>query len=60
MNNQIKDIADRIKDLREFSDYTAEEFAKKANIPYEDYLDIESGKTDISIGKLYKDRKSVV
>lgn len=53
MNNQIKDIADRIKDLREFSDYTVEEFAKKANIPYEDYLDIESGKTDISIGKLY-------
>lgn len=53
MNDQLKLIAERIKDLREFSDYTTEELAKKVNIPHDDYLDIENGKTDIPIGMLY-------
>ena len=53
MNKQIKIIADRIKDLREFSDYSIEEFARLANIPLEDYVEYESGNTDIPIGRLY-------
>lgn len=53
MQKQISDIANRIKDLREFSDYTVEEFAKKVNMSIEDYQEIESGAIDIPIGALY-------
>lgn len=53
MDKKIKDIASRIKDLREFSDYSIEEFAKKVNMSAEDYKDIESGTIDIPIGAMY-------
>lgn len=53
MNNQIKEIANRIKDLREFSDYSTLELSKKALMSEEDYIDIESGNVDIPIGALY-------
>lgn len=53
MDKKIKDIAIRIKDLREFSDYTIEEFAQKVNLPQEDYKKIEDGVVDIPIGTMY-------
>lgn len=53
MDKKIKDIANRIKDLREFSDYTIEEFAEKVQMTKEDYKNIEDGVVDIPIGAMY-------
>lgn len=53
MNKESLMIAARIKDLREFSDFTTEELSAKAGIAHGDYLDIENGVVDIPIGSLY-------
>lgn len=53
MDKKIKDIASRIKDLREFSDYSLDDFAKKVNMSVEDYKNIEDGVVDIPIGTMY-------
>lgn len=53
MNSQLTLISARIKDLREFSDYTTKEFAAKVGMAHEDYIEIESGRVDIPIGSLY-------
>ena len=49
MDKKIKDIASRIKDLREFSDYSLDDFAKKVNMSVEDYKNIEDGVVDIPV-----------
>lgn len=53
MNKQITAIANRIKDLREFSDFSTSELAKMVGIPEQDYIELESGDIDIPIGTLY-------
>lgn len=53
MNSQILKIAERIKDLREFSDFSQKELAISAHIPLEDYMEYEAGTKDIPIGHLY-------
>ena len=50
MNSQILKIAERIKDLREFSDFSQKELAISAHIPLEDYMEYEAGTKDIPIG----------
>ncbi|HOB64784.1 MAG: helix-turn-helix transcriptional regulator [Clostridiales bacterium] len=52
MNDLIK-IRGRIKDLREFSDYSLEDFAAKLNMSAKEYEDYENGTKDIPIGLLY-------
>ncbi len=52
MDKKIKDIAARIKDLREFSDYTLEEFSAKVKMTVEDYKNIEEGSVD-KIGRAH-------
>lgn len=59
MNEQLRTIAARIKDLREFSDYSTQELAKLAGIAHEDYLDIENAVVDIPIGSLYNIAKAL-
>lgn len=59
MNEQLAIISARIKDLREFGGYSAEELAVKANIDYEDYIKIEEGQADIPIGRLYDIAKAL-
>lgn len=49
----LEEISARIKDLREFSDYTYADMARKLSISEEEYAELESGKKDISIGTLY-------
>lgn len=49
----IKEVSARIKDLREFSDYSIEDFAQKVGITPEEYAEYESGEKDIPIGLLY-------
>jgi transcriptional regulator with XRE-family HTH domain len=50
----LKNINKRIRDLREFSDYTAADFAKKLNMSESEYIDYESGAKPLTINLLYE------
>lgn len=54
MSEQVKQIAMRILDLREISDYTVERMAAALDVPVEEYRKIESGEIDIPISFLVK------
>lgn len=49
----IQEVSARIKDLRNFNDYTVEDFAKKLGLTADEYAEYESGEKDIPIGLLY-------
>ncbi|MBE6999257.1 MAG: cupin domain-containing protein [Clostridia bacterium] len=50
--NNIKEIAQRLREIRDLSDVTVEELCEKLTIPMEQYLEIESGNVDIPISVL--------
>jgi len=52
MNEQIREIAKRLYGLRDALGLSAEEVATKCNISESEYLEYESGKSDIPIGLL--------
>lgn len=52
MTDQVKQIADRIKALREISDSTVSEVALATHVSEEEYLSYESGLVDIPISFL--------
>lgn len=54
MEEQIKQIADRIKGLRDIFGVSAEALAKELDISLPTYQEYESGTTDIPVGILYK------
>jgi quercetin dioxygenase-like cupin family protein len=54
MTEQIKQIADRIKGLREISGISAESLSKELGINIKKYLEYESGALDIPVSFLYK------
>jgi transcriptional regulator with XRE-family HTH domain len=54
MPEKIKNIASRVKELREIAGISAETLAHEFNIPRETYLEYESGEADIPVGFLYK------
>jgi transcriptional regulator with XRE-family HTH domain len=54
MNEEIIQIAQRIKALREIKGFTQESFSENLNISLDDYKSMESGKTDISVALLTK------
>lgn len=54
MQEQIRQIAIRLKGLRELEDITAEKLAAEFNIPLEIYLSYESGEVDIPVSFLYE------
>jgi transcriptional regulator with XRE-family HTH domain len=54
MTEQIKQIAERIKEIREISGTSAETLAKKLGVTSDIYLKYESGDTDIPIGIIFK------
>lgn len=47
------DVAAKIKDLREFCDYTTLDMAKKIGISEAEYIEYEEGRKDIPIGTFY-------
>ncbi|MFA0821878.1 MAG: helix-turn-helix domain-containing protein [Methanomethylovorans sp.] len=53
MQEKIKEIAIRIKELREISDISAEEMARLLNIDTETYESYEAGEKDIPASILY-------
>lgn len=57
MNEQIANIAERIKGLRELLDIGAEEMAKVTGTTIEQYLEYEAGKHDFSFTFLYNTAK---
>ena len=52
MDEQLKQIGERLRGLREVLDIPAEEVAEVIGIDVEKYLKIEAGETDITISKL--------
>jgi len=54
MSDQIKQIAERIKELREISGISLETLAREFGISKEAYLEYESGDVDIPVSFLYK------
>ena len=54
MSDSVKQIALRILDLREISDYTVEQMAKALRVPVEEYRKYESGEVDMPISFLVK------
>ena len=58
MENTLKDVAGRIKDLREAKGYTQEELARLTGVSVEDYKILEAGETDFSFTFIYKCAKA--
>jgi quercetin dioxygenase-like cupin family protein/DNA-binding XRE family transcriptional regulator len=54
MSEQIKQIAIRIKELREISAISPETLAQEFKLPIETYIEYESGNTDIPVSFLYE------
>ncbi len=54
MQEKIKEIAARVKELREISDVPAEKMAKDLNVAVDMYLKYESGEEDIPASILYE------
>lgn len=54
MSENIKLIAERIKDLREIAGLSIDELAKNLNISIDTYTKYESGNTDIPVSFLYE------
>ena len=52
MNEQIKQIAERLRGLRDVLDLTPEEVAENCQLSVEAYLEMESGNKDISVSAL--------
>ncbi len=53
VNEQIKQIAQRIKYLRDAVDMTEVEIAEAISIPLDEYLEYENGEKDIPISVIY-------
>ena len=54
MEDQLKQIGERLHGLRDVLDLTAEEVAATIDISVEKYLEIEAGEVDITISNLMK------
>lgn len=54
MSNQVKQIASRIKDLREIANLSEETLSAELNVTVDTYREYESGTIDIPIGFLYE------
>ncbi|MBQ2945015.1 MAG: AMP-binding protein [Clostridia bacterium] len=58
MDYNLKEVAGRIKDLREAKGYSQEELAKLTGVSVEDYRLLEKGETDFSFTFIYKCAKA--
>ncbi len=54
INNQIMDIAYRIREMREISGFTREEMAEKTDVTTAQYADYEAGKIDFPFTFIHK------
>lgn len=54
MDGKIKEISERIRSLRELSDFSIEEMAVNTGISIEDYKQLEDGEKDFTFTFIYK------
>ncbi len=54
MDNKIREVAERIKALREIMGFSAAEMAQKTDVSESDYNVLESGESDFSFTFIYK------
>ncbi len=54
MSYQLKEVADRIRTLREIAGYSQKEMAEKAEVSLEEYVKLEEGETDFGFTFIYK------
>jgi len=54
MDLKIREVAGRIRELREISGFTQEEMAKRTGISPEEYRECENGRRNLSIAFLYR------
>lgn len=54
MTKEMKQIAKRIKEIREISDISAETMAGNLNLPIDQYQNYESGNTNIPVSFIYE------
>ena len=58
MQEQLKEVAQRIKSIREIFGFSVEEMAEKTDVTPEEYVEFESGTKDFSFTFIYKCAKS--
>ena len=51
---KIREMAARIRELREIKQFSAEEMAAKTDVPVEEYLACENGEMDLSFAFIYR------
>jgi len=51
---KIREMAARIRELREITQLTAEEMAQKTDVTIEEYLACENGKSDLNFAFIYR------
>ena len=54
MDYKIREVAGRIRELREISGFTVEEMAKRTDLTVEEYIQCEAGNRNLSIAFLYR------
>ena len=54
MDFKIREVAQRIRELREISGFTAEQMAQRTNLSTEEYIQCEAGNRNLSIAFLYR------
>ena len=54
MDFKIREVAQRIRELREVSGFTVEQMAQRTNLSVEEYIQCESGNRNLSIAFLYR------
>ncbi len=52
--NKLKEVADRIREMREISGYTAEQMAKECQMSLKKYLQYENGELDFPFSFIHK------
>ena len=54
MDYKLREVAGRIRELREISGFTVEEMAQRTDVSVEEYIACESGSRNLSIAFLYR------
>ena len=54
LNYKISEMAHRIRELREIMGYTIAEMAMKTDVTQQEYIDCESGKSDLNFAFIYR------
>ena len=54
MDYKIREVARRIRELREISGFTVEEMAARTDLSPEEYIACEAGQRNLSIAFLYR------